>query len=46
VPQAGPRQAVISDLRPATGSPKRGVEVVISEVFKQWQIEESDPALN
>ncbi len=41
-----PRQATISDPRPATGSSKRGVEVVISEVFKQWQIEESDPALN
>jgi hypothetical protein len=41
-----PRQATISDPQPAGGTAHRGVEVVVSELFKQWQIEDSEEALN
>ena len=41
-----PRHATISDTKPASDSAKRGVEVVVSELFKQWQIEDSEEARN
>jgi len=41
-----PGQATISDLQPASGAVQRGVEVVVSELFKQWQIEDSEEVLN
>jgi hypothetical protein len=41
-----PRQATISDPQPVGDSAKRGVEVVVSELFRQWQIEDSEQVLN
>jgi hypothetical protein len=41
-----PRQAIVSDFRRTDDSRRRGVEVVVSELFKQWQIEDNDEALN
>jgi histidine kinase/DNA gyrase B/HSP90-like ATPase len=41
-----PRQATISDPSPAPESARRGVEVVVSELFKQWQLEDNEEARN
>ena len=41
-----PRQATISDPVPAPDGAVPGVEVVVSELFKQWQLEDSDEAMN
>jgi hypothetical protein len=40
------RQATISDASPAPEGATSGVEVVVSELLKQWQIEDSDEAKN
>jgi hypothetical protein len=41
-----PRQATISDPVPARDGAAPGVEVIVSELFKQWQLEASDEAMN
>jgi hypothetical protein len=41
-----PRQATVSDPTPAPQGATRGVEVAISELFKQWQLEDSDETTN
>jgi hypothetical protein len=41
-----PRQTTISDPVPAPEGAVPGAEVVISELFKQWQLEGSDEAMN
>ena len=39
-----PRQATMSDFVPAPDGAVPGVEVVVSELFKQWQLEDTDEA--
>jgi hypothetical protein len=41
-----PRQTTISDPVPAPEGAVPGAEVVVSELFKQWQPEDSDEAMN
>lgn len=41
-----PRQTTISDPVPAPEGAVPGAEVVVSELFKQWQLEDSDEAMN
>lgn len=41
-----PREALISDAQPANDQARRGVEVEISELFRQWQLEDNAEVLN
>lgn len=40
-----PHQAIISDPTPPVNA-RRGVEVVISELFRQWRLEDDESVLN
>jgi hypothetical protein len=41
-----PRRATCSDASPAPDGAHRGVEVVVSELYKQWELEDSEAARN